>query len=409
MTPEPSQVSSPSLSRARRLAGRERAGASSCAAEVRRSGGREVHISVWPDGTDRTDEPGGAGAQLTAIYREFEGAIDRFGASPADVVWERLFLAAPLSAAETREIDALRGHGPWAGRSSVRCAVVQPPCVPGRHCELQAVVAIPAPCGIAGANGRGDFHLAGFEGPSGGSFIGEALGMFEAAEAELARRGASFRDVVRTWFHLADMEGTYAELNSARRRFFTRRGISPPPASTGIGGGCGAPSPLMDGTAGGSGPRVLLSLYAVGGNEASRRDPITTASLNEASEYGADFSRGIAIAESEGGGALLHISGTAAIDESGRSVGPRDFDAQLDRTILNIEGLLAGQGASFRDVVSAVGYLRSRDFLDRYRRRIERFGLLQVPHNIVEAEVCRPELLCEVEVIAFRSGRASPN
>jgi len=419
MMPEPSQVRSSPSPRVQRPVGRERAGAASRAAEVSRPGRRDVHISVWPE------EPGGGSVQLAAVYREFERALDGAGASPGDVVWERLFLAAPLSAAETREIEALRGDGAWARRSSVRCAVVQPPCTFGRHCELQAIVAPPSPRGVAGRNGRHEIHLADLRGPRSGSFFDEAVGMFEAAEAELARRGSGFRDVVRTWIHLADMDGTYAELNAARRLFFTRRGICPPPASTGIGGESGAAPYLKGEAASGAArgtfgvagsvtgdsrrPRVLLSLYALSGKDAPRPRPITTPTLNEASDYGADFSRGMAVAEPENGGALLHISGTAAVDESGCSIGPGDFDAQLERTILNIEGLLASQGAQIRDVVSAVGYLRSRDFLASYRRGIERSGLLEVPHAIVEAEVCRPELLCEVEVIAFRRGGTAPD
>ena len=50
----------------------------------------------------------------------------------------------------------------------------------------------------------------------------------------------------------------------------------------------------------------------------------------------------------------LHISGTASIDETGRTAHPGDFDAQVDRMLLNVAALLEGQGAGFGDVVSAI-------------------------------------------------------
>ena len=61
--------------------------------------------------------------------------------------------------------------------------------------------------------------------------------MFGVAEDLLQRAGLEFRDVVRTWIHLRDIDRDYADLNRARRAFFAARGIDPAPASTGIGGG----------------------------------------------------------------------------------------------------------------------------------------------------------------------------
>ena len=61
--------------------------------------------------------------------------------------------------------------------------------------------------------------------------------MFGLAEDLLRQAGMEFRDVVRTWIHLRDIDRDYADLNRARREFFAARGIDPVPASTGIGGG----------------------------------------------------------------------------------------------------------------------------------------------------------------------------
>ena len=65
--------------------------------------------------------------------------------------------------------------------------------------------------------------------------------------------------------------------------------------------------------------------------------------------------------------------------------------------------LLAGQGASVRDLAWVVIYLRSagsRAQLDRVLRR--RSWPLDVPLTVVEAAVCRPEWLVEIEGLAVR-------
>jgi enamine deaminase RidA (YjgF/YER057c/UK114 family) len=72
--------------------------------------------------------------------------------------------------------------------------------------------------------------------------------------------------------------------------------------------------------------------------------------LNEAYAYAkpSAFSRGMRI--DLNGLVILLISGTASIDEQGVSVHVGDFRAQMRRTLENIAGLLASEGASWHDV-----------------------------------------------------------
>ena len=85
--------------------------------------------------------------------------------------------------------------------------------------------------------------------------------MFGVAEDLLQQAGMEFRDVVRTWIHLREMDRDYADLNRARRAFFAARGIDPAPASTGIGGG--PVSAEHD---------LCLGVYAVQGEPPARAD-----------------------------------------------------------------------------------------------------------------------------------------
>jgi enamine deaminase RidA (YjgF/YER057c/UK114 family) len=96
----------------------------------------------------------------------------------------------------------------------------------------------------------------------------------------------------------------------------------------------------------------------------------------------------------------LHVSGTASIDEAGRTAHPGDFEAQAERMLVNVAALLEGQGASFGDVVSAVTYLKRPADAQRLRTKLHEAGFEGFPNVLVAASICRPELLCETEALA---------
>src|SRR6202161_4830966 len=135
--------------------------------------------------------------------------------------------------------------------------------------------------------------------------------------------------------------------------------------------------------------------------------------LNEAYAYPkpSSFSRGMRI--DLGSVPILLISGTASIDENGQSVHVGDFDAQLRRTFDNITGLLESEGATWHDIVRNSCYLRDidRDYDVFNAERTAFFkeqGLDPLPASTgIQAHLCRPELLVEIEAIAmFRTDKA---
>ena len=138
--------------------------------------------------------------------------------------------------------------------------------------------------------------------------------------------------------------------------------------------------------------------------------------LNEAHAYAkpSSFSRGMRL--DIGGVVILLISGTASIDEHGKSVHIGDFQAQLRRTFDNITGLLKSEGATWHDVVRTSCYLRDidRDYDVFNAGRTTFFkeqGLDPLPASTgIQAHLCRPELLVEIEAIAmFRTDQAGAN
>jgi enamine deaminase RidA (YjgF/YER057c/UK114 family) len=148
-------------------------------------------------------------------------------------------------------------------------------------------------------------------------------------------------------------------------------------------------------------------LEALGHGPIAKRAMTNHEMLNEAFAYAkpSSFSRGMRI--DIGGVAILLISGTASIDENGKSVHIGDFEAQLRRTFENITGLLASEGATWHDVVRTTCYLRDieRDYDIFNRGRTAFFkeqGLNPLPASTgIQAILCRPELLVEIEAIAM--------
>ncbi len=104
---------------------------------------------------------------------------------------------------------------------------------------------------------------------------------------------------------------------------------------------------------------------------------------------------------------ILLISGTASIDEKGDTVHVGDLRAQLRRTFDNITGLLASEGATWHDIVRTTCYLRDieRDYKEFNEERAAFYkeqGLDPLPASTgIQAILCRPDLLIEIEAIAM--------
>ena len=128
--------------------------------------------------------------------------------------------------------------------------------------------------------------------------------------------------------------------------------------------------------------------------------------LNEAYDYEkpVPFSRGMRVELP--GYSLLLISGTASVDDQGRSIHLGDIEAQSWRTFENIEALLASEGADWHDVVRTTCYLRdmSRDY-EPFNKVRQAFylqrGLEPLPASTgIQVTLCREDLLVEIEAMA---------
>ena len=126
--------------------------------------------------------------------------------------------------------------------------------------------------------------------------------------------------------------------------------------------------------------------------------------LNDPREYNKSFPRGLRI--SLGDCTLIVLSGTASIDEKGRTYRPGNFSAQVKRTYDNITALLKSAGSDWHDVIKTVCYLKNMKYYEEFNRYRNRFykklKLDPFPASVgIEAGLCRPDLLIEIEVTAI--------
>jgi enamine deaminase RidA (YjgF/YER057c/UK114 family) len=347
-----------------------------------------------------------------AAYRALAADLDAHGASFADLTGETLFLRNVRRELSTvLEVRArVLGDLGQSASAPVPAIIQQPPVDPATTLIVAASAVVPrqrsqwsvrdiaprpacACSGCALAGGRiihlGDHvslravNICG----AGSSTFEQASNMFAAAALLLQECGMGFRDVVRTWIHLRDIDRDYDALNAARRAFFRRSGIDIRPASTGV-----------EGVFASDAHDVSMSLAALCSPHPPLLVPMSAPKLNEAWTYGADFSRGLRVADSNK--VALYVSGTASVDEAGRTVHAGNFAAQADRMLDNVASLLAQQEAAFGDLAAGVAYIRDASDASLLRAKFAQRGLGDFPCAIVQAALCRRDLLCEMEAVA---------
>jgi 2-iminobutanoate/2-iminopropanoate deaminase len=153
-------------------------------------------------------------------------------------------------------------------------------------------------------------------------------------------------------------------------------------------------------------PTGLLRKLPKGRTPVSKKAITAPTVLNEASEYGSAFTRGLRV-DLPGGVTHLLISGTASVGPKGETLYPGDFRAQLWRTYHNITRLLESEGATWHDIVRTTCYIRDieRDYMEFNSIRNEFFtalGLDPFPASTgIQARICRSDLLVEIEAVAI--------
>jgi len=244
-----------------------------------------------------------------------------------------------------------------------------------------------------------------------------SLDAFGRMSEGLAARGFRYDQVVRTWLYLGDIVGRegdtqrYKELNRARTDFYrdirfggkhlpTNLDHRVYPASTGIGA---------------DGNDVVMSCIAMTTDRDDVKllpleNPLQTSAFDYGEQYSPEspkFARAMAIAA--GDFATIFVSGTASITQSEtRYLG--DMEGQTWQTLENIAALISADNFKAHGLPGFGATLDDLAFVRVYVKRQEDYALSknicncrlgELPAIYAAADVCRPELLVEIEGIAF--------
>jgi len=218
----------------------------------------------------------------------------------------------------------------------------------------------------------------------------QAHDVLEQLESHLESAGMTFHDVARTWFYNDDILGWYGEFNHARTRFFHERDVFSGlmPASTGIG------------AANASGRALVSGLFALKAKRPEvRLVGVESPMQCSAAAYGSSFSRAVEIAEP--GLRRLFVSGTASIDPEGLTAHVGDVAAQVALTMEVVQAILESRGMRWENTSRAIAYLKSSRDLPAFTAYCEKNGLASLPVVPVCADVCRDDLLFEIELDAL--------
>jgi enamine deaminase RidA (YjgF/YER057c/UK114 family) len=226
----------------------------------------------------------------------------------------------------------------------------------------------------------------------------QAREMFDRTNRLLKEEGASFRNVVRTWIYLSKILEWYGDFNTVRNNRFLDYGLfqNPEteremaeqiymPASTGIEG---------DNPAGSAGTMDVFAVIPSDGHTVEI-EPVTGKKQKSAYRYGSAFSRAMRITETD----CTHIlvSGTASIDEKGDTVFLGDTRAQMQKTIEIVNALIQTRGATLANICDATVFLKDAKDIAIWREVSKAKGLDKMPQVCMVADVCRDDLLFELD------------
>jgi enamine deaminase RidA (YjgF/YER057c/UK114 family) len=220
----------------------------------------------------------------------------------------------------------------------------------------------------------------------------QAQAVFEKMEALLKQADMEFTDIARTWLYLNNLLDWYDEFNAVRTKFFRERGTFEKmvPASTGIGAGSSA------------GEEMVCALLAVKPkNDSVKVFAVPSPLQCPALDYKSSFARAVEI--DQPGSRLLTISGTASIEPSGETVHLGDTEKQIELTMKVVHEILKSRDMDWSNTARAIAYFKDDSEAHLLTEYCDKHGIPNLPVAISHADVCRHDLLFEIELDAVKA------
>jgi enamine deaminase RidA (YjgF/YER057c/UK114 family) len=218
----------------------------------------------------------------------------------------------------------------------------------------------------------------------------QARNVYERMEEYVEAAKMEVTEIGRTWMFLDEILDWYGLFNAVRTEFYKRRKIFDAivPASTGVGVKNARGAALLAGAWAIQPKSPRMAVRELG-------SPLQC----PAPAYGSSFSRAIEVLTPEYRRVL--ISGTASIHRGGETARLDDVRGQIDLTMDVVQAILAANDLTFTATTRATAYfkdVRNAALMDDWCRRHE---LLRFPFVSVQADVCRDDLLFELELDAM--------
>lgn len=221
----------------------------------------------------------------------------------------------------------------------------------------------------------------------------QAESVFRRMELALRNADMDFTDVIRTWFFIDRILDWYDGFNAARTGFFEERNLFAGvlPASTGVG------------TTNSAGAALVADVLAMKPKRGRLDFRCVTSPLQcPATDYRSSFSRAVEVATA--GQRSLFVSGTASIAPDGTTAHVGDVDKQVALTMAVVERILQSRRMGWQDVTRAIAYFKDIGEAPALERYCRDNHIPDLPVVVSSADICRNELLFEIEVDAA-SGR----
>ncbi len=333
------------------------------------------------------DEP------ISALVERLDAAVKE---RSAKVLWVDVYGRGDLFAEGVKCLARASGDETWPTMwlDSDRAAVASP-------LSLQAVTVAGVEVEDVKANGRvigkrfeDDralyCYLCDLRGPDPKALrMSQAQAVYTDMRVVLGQLGMEFADVVRTWLYMDRILDWYDDFNDVRTSFYRSTGVlgHTLPASTGIGASIPA------------GGAIVAKALAVRPKSHKLRTFATPSPLQcPAFDYASAFSRAIEV--DTGDSRSLYVSGTASIEPGGRTMHLDDMTRQVDLTMGVLKQLLKARGMDWSDVTRGVAYFKDLSQGGVLTRYLESHDLPPLPLVWLQSEVCREELLFELEIDA---------
>jgi enamine deaminase RidA (YjgF/YER057c/UK114 family) len=342
---------------------------------------REHFVTMVPEG-DETPES--LFKRVGETVRRIDGrivSVEALGMSPADRKCRDVLTGAlggpnaPVAWIENSRTDNLCGVHLWA----VSGTVAEPLSVEGRRAGTLFEDGYAQYCRLVGLLPTNTAI----------SRPEQAQAIFRQMEAGLHSSGMAFCDVLRTWFYNDDILRWYREFNVVRTKFFQEKNVFEGllPASTGVAGRNALGAALLSG---------LIAVKS--DDEDVKAFEVPSPLQSPAPQYGSSFSRAVELELPDL--RRLYVSGTASIDEQGKTIFIGDPAAQVRQTMEVVQAILHSREMDWGDVTRSLVYFKRAKDAPLFEKYRQESGVPSFPAIVVENDICREELLFEIEVDA---------